>query len=658
MIPDPAVFITFLSQEESVKIILAGKKDRKSGLNKKWLYKVIDEFENVNSTPQFFSELQNSTNSDVQKMWKDYIGLRDKLSGKEAKKNLRSNIFTNFNRVVKFVLESGGPSIGQYKMTLTESKEATTKEPSKQNLTALFNKIVKYLKNNKFYSPNLKYPYGKKLKQLFSNKSRSKFSYEDRTKLYSAFVREFTSDSSVDNFLNIQKPTFGHVLFTFYLDKESGINSIAGFTKGRGKILTDKGLSPKEFEVWRKVEASTVKSIPLPKELTEVIRKKDISVRTARKPSLLDHLLLRRDEKAKKIDDISTEELQSTEFVAKTGLNSEDLDNYFTILQYHLNTKAGLRRLAPVPSVNSINMDKIVNFGTNKSIKVPSFIKSLLLNAPTERLFENSANNLLSSGSISVEQFETFWKTKNPKYDEFNDTDKDAMLREFKALEQESSLELDKQQNLIIPKQYLPDDLDEDDRELLSEMTKIGDSYLAETAEQKEFYADLKQDFNREQSKNSFSLDYNNQDITQLSIVSMIENARSETKSIKEKLNIKDLSEFEGKTVSRAEAMIMSLFIIKKVLGVNIDKEVEKIDSLLPDPAQPLSGGTQSLKQAVNDLAKVVETNLKQFQIDYIKSFQEHLSKIVQDKTKYSGLLTGKTLKRLQNKGLITVKGG
>lgn len=658
MIPDPAVFITFLSQEESVKIILSGEKDKWVGHNKAWLEKIIDEFENVNSTPQFFSELQNSTNPDVQKMWKDYMGLRDKLSGKEAKKNLRSKIFTNFNRVVEFVLKISGPSRSQYKMSLIESKETTTKEPSKQNLTALFNKLVKYLKDNKFYSPNLKYPYGQELKRLFSNKSRSKFSYEDRTKLYSAFVKEFTSDSSLDNFLNIQNPTFGHVLFSFYLSEESGINNVAGFTKGRGKLPMKDSLSPKELEVWRKVEPSTVKSLSLPKELTKVVNNKDISVRTVRTPSLLDHLLLRRDEKAEELDETSAEEVESTEFVAKTGVDSGDLSNFFNILQYSLETKSRLKRIAPVRFVNSVNMSKIVNFGTNKSIRVPSFVKSLLTNPPTERLFENSAKNLLSSGSFSIEQFENYFKTKNPNYDEFNDSDRDAMLREFKTLSQKSTQSLELQQNLILPKQYLPDDLDEDEKQIIDSMDKIGDSYLATTSEQKALYADLKNDFDNEQLSNSFSLKYTSEDVTEVSIVNLIELARKETVSLKQKLNISNLSGFEAKAPSMAEAIIISLFIIKKVLGVNIDKEVEKIDSLLPDPAQPLSGGTQSLEQAVNALAKVVETNLKQFQIDYIKAFQEHLSKIVQDTTTYSGLLTGKTLVQLKKKGLITVNGG
>ena len=200
--------------------------------------------------------------------------------------------------------------------------------------------------------------------------------------------------------------------------------------------------------------------------------------------------------------------------------------------------------------------------------------------------------------------------------------------------------------------------LDEEEQELLNSMDKIGDSYLATTREQKELYIDLKEDFDRKQSRNSFAIDYDADQITELSIVSMIELARKKTSSLEDLLNIRDLRQFEGKSVSKAEAMIISLFIIDKILGVNIDKEVQKIDSLLPDSAQPLSGGTQPLEQAVNSLANKVESNLKEFQTQYIKALEQHLSSITQNKDKYAGILTGRTAEKLVKEGLLIEKGG
>ena len=653
MIPEPSIFFTWLSEESTVKIILAGKKDRVlETRNQAWLKKIIDEFEYVNTTSQFFNELKNSSNSDAKKMWLNYTKLNSKLSGKDAKKNLRKKLFDNFNRVADSISKKYART--QYRKTFQESKKITLENPNKSNLEQFFNKITEQLKVS---SPTIKYPYGQGLYRLFSNAKG--FPREERTKLYSAYVKEFTSDNSVDNFLNVKNPTFGHVLFSFFLSEESGINSISGFTKGRGKVLTETGTSSLELEVWRKVESSRVKSIELPKKLKDVIRKKDINLRTFRQESLLDRLLLDRDAKSAKLDEVSAQELETKEYDAKTGLTSQDLDNYFHIMMHYVDKKAKVRRLALVPRLNSVNMDKVVTFGNNKSIRTLPFIKSLLVLPNTNRLFENSAKDLLSSGSFSVEQFENYFKTKNPKYNQFNDAERDGMLREFRTLRQESEQKLKIQQNLIIPKEYLlGETLDEEEQELLNSMDKIGDSYLATTREQKELYSDLKADFDRKQSKNPFAIDYNTNQITELSIVSMIELARKKTSSLKDLLNIRDLRQFEGKSVSKAEAMIISLFIINKILGVNIDKEVQKIDSLLPDSAQPLSGGTQSLEQAVNSLANKVETNLKLFQTQYIKALEQHLVSIVQNKDKYAGILTGKTAEQLIKEGLLIEKGG
>jgi len=653
MIPEPSIFFTWLSEESTVKIILAGKKDKiLETRNQEWLKKVIDEFEYVNTPSQFFNELKNSSNSDAQKMWLNYTKLNSQLSGKDAKKNLRKKLFDNFNRVADSISKKYERT--QYRKTFQESKEITLEKPNKSNLQQFFNKITEQLKLS---SPTIKYPYGERLSRLFSNAKG--FPREERTKLYSAYVKEFTSDNSLDNFLDVKNPTFGYVLFSFFLSEESGINSISGFTKGRGNVLTEKGTSSLELEVWRKVESSKVKSIELPKKLKDVIRKKGIGLKTFRQESLLDKLLLDRETKSAKIDEVSVQELETKEYDAKTGLTSQDLDNYFGIMRHYVDNKAKVRRLALVPYLNSVNMDKVVTFGTNKSIRTLPFIKSLLVLPNTNRLFENSAKDLLSSGSFSIEQFENYFKTKNPNYNKFNDNERDGMLREFRTVKQESEQKLKIQQNLIIPKEYLlGETLDEEEQELINSMDKIGDSYLATTREQKELYRDLKADFDRKQSKNSFAIDYNIDQITELSIVSMIELARKKTSSLEDLLNITDLKQFEGKSVSRAEAMIMSLFIIDKILGVNIDKEVQKIDSLLPDPTQPLSGGTQSLEQAVNSLAEKVETNLKEFQTQYIKALEKHLSTIVQDKDKYAGILTGKTAERLVKKGLLIEKGG
>ena len=161
MIPEPSIFFTWLSEESTVKIILAGKRDETLGTkNQAWLKKIINEFEYVNTVSQFFNELKNSSNNDAQKMWLNYTKLNSKLSGKDAKKNLRKKLFDNFNRVADSISRT------QYRKTFQESKKITLENPSKSNLEQFFNKITEQLKLS---SPTIRYPYGQGLSSLFSN---------------------------------------------------------------------------------------------------------------------------------------------------------------------------------------------------------------------------------------------------------------------------------------------------------------------------------------------------------------------------------------------------------------------------------------------------------------------------------------------------------
>jgi len=628
------------------QIALNKNKKEKRNKNSKPVIEFLEEFKDINNFSSLKGALKSS--SKYRQLYDDWRAALQK--DRKNRDTINKTVFNNFVKLKEHFREQSVRSAISKEGLLGKIFSG---EEVKSNLEKLFKILVKNKQD------------GSRIQNIRRNIPKEK-----RKLLYKLFVNNLPegNEPTIEEFLNNSKPIYSFGLAELMLAEPSGKDSIEGWEKGEKKY--NKGNISGTFEVWRKIFPSSDRSKYAiggeskteSSEFVNLARKlggvDEGDILTFRLSPFLPELLLLREAFSAKLELESIESVSAKKLSATNSLNSSKIKEYFNILSLAGKKENKGSRELYMRRLNNQRITNVVHFGgQGKKVGAINFVKNLLISPNNDSIFKYATKGVQVIPVLNKKQFEIQYKRKNPDYDSELEGQVEAFQRDYDKYLNNRRIS----QELVDIYLDYPEILEEEE---LSKLSKVGNTYHAITDEGVEVIRGIERKFKEftQENPEEFDLeelgDAEKAEIKENSMVFAIQQAISEESKLSDILiDSGDLSKFYskvGKQVDIVDCLVMSYYLVNKVVQVTLESKAEKIDTIVEEKGEGLSLEDPTLNQAVEDLAQSLINGLKQFNSKFRKELRIHLKNLVKNKESYAGIFSGETLSLLTDAKLIT----
>ena len=644
--------IPFLSVDMSTDMLINDKYTKK---------KVFIDFAkmigDVQSESSFFLKL--SRDEEIFSGYKAIV----KGKSKQEKENLKLKIFENFKRAKKAILGK------QRKFNMEElDKEILAKRNVKDNLRKMFN-IIKNDIDKGARTENIK----RRIKEP--------------TKLFSSFVRNIPEKKpSVEDFKSNKFPIYSYNLVEVILSEPSGKKEINNWTK------TTKNLGGGDLETWARVyskseeknfQAKKKSKVKLRSKLSREERVVPIEQNEVQKlvedlgigafddeekvrvyfskPLLREVLLGAKEIKSEFFIDVEKENFSPIE-----DFTDEQVKDYFEILKSAGNSENKGTKIITLPKLNGQKTSKRIFKKSGKfQVSIIPVVKDLLTETTSDSIFDNVIKNYpLSPSSMSLSRFKVDFQRKNKNLDLDSETGKERLKESyknrFKLKEAQVSGPLVQHQlskeNYDKIMENTEMFLEADDKKSIKEnLIEEGNFILPvnkKGIEAINLIKDLKEQFEVEvDTEKDSSLSKN--------IVTAIKLVLSKGEKLENVLEItENLDKYFGEStnITIVDVLIISNFLVSRIMQVKLDDKVKKIDTIVAEAGEALSLDDPSLKTAMNELGIEINKGLKELKTKFKENLKEYFENLRKNKENYPEVFTGQIKNALIKANILSLE--
>jgi len=621
--------------------------DKQKKINKRVFIDFAKMIGDVQSESSFFLKL--SRDEEIFSGYKTIV----KGKSRQEKENLKLKIFENFKRAKKALLGK------QRKFNMEElDKEILEGRKVKDNLRKMFN-IIKNDIDKGARTENIK----RRIKEP--------------TKLFSLFVRNIPEKKpSVEDFKSNKFPIYSYNLVEVILSEPSGKKEINNWIK------TTKNLGGGDLETWARVYSkSEEKNFQAKKKSKVKLRSKlsgeervvlieqnevqklvedlgigafddEEKVRVYFSKPLLREVLLG----AKEIKSEFFVDVEKQNFSPIGDFTDEQVKDYFEILKSAGNSENKGTKIITLPKLNGQKTSKRIFKKSGRfQVSIIPVVKDLLTETTNDSIFDNVIKNYpLSPLARSFSRFKFDFQRENKDLDLDSETGKERLKESYKTqvvLQTQISKENYDKMMLAIK-----EDLEDDEKKLIKENLKEEGNVILPVNKKGIEAINLIRELAEE---NDFQVDTEKDSSLTKNIVTAIKLVLSKGEKLENVLEItENLDKYFGEStnITIVDVLIISNFLVSRIMQVKLDDKVKKIDTIVEEAGEALSLDDPSLKTAMNELGIEINKGLKKLKTEFKGNLKEYFENLRKNKEKYPEVFTGQIKNALIKANILSLE--
>jgi len=582
--------------------------------------------------------------------------LKERSENPSQRREIRNRVFKNFNKMKEVLLSkterSSAPALAE--LIMDDISQSEGEEAAKKWFSIIVNGLDSQV--------NLQ-----KIKNL-----RRRVTPENREGFLSKLVRYLPEGGkpTVTQFENNTKPIYSYSLAKIYLAIPDAKE--VPKVKGWAGSVSDNPNHQQGIYVFKRVFPNKeIKNYDFAspdskfREVVNQIRELKLEYETdekngiVREPSFLTRLLLGKVVTEEKLGEIFS--TSSKDITVVNALTDEMMGRYFRILATAGQKEAKGPDVLVMKRFKSQKLRNVIFVKSSLQIKTMPFIKRLLSEPATNRIFENSAMSLQISPALSEDSFKIQWKRKNPK----ESVDSELYERDFTEYLKVLRLPADiltiiDESGINISRAIL---------EGINNLTLVDGAYHAFNAEERQLVINTieliqtklenayKKGNLEEKERNEYLVKIGGAQegvSTEKTLKAAITNIISQGNSISSKLvNTMPSKYLKGDKIGLEDAFIITEFVLYRINKTETRTQVAKIDAILQSQGEDLSLEDSTLNQAVEGLVNLMQKGLidlnKQFRVELL----EHIGKLLKNKEKNIAMFSGRTFFDLKKAGIL-----
>jgi len=635
--------IPFLSVDMSTDMLI---NDKQKKINKRVFIDFAKMIGDVQSESSFFLKL--SRDEEIFSGYKTIV----KGKSRQEKENLKLKIFENFKRAKKALLGK------QRKFNMEElDKEILEGRNVNANLIKMFN-IIKQNKDKRTAN----------IKRII----------KEPTKLFSLFVRNIPEKKpSVEDFKSNNFPIYSYNLVEVILAEPSEKKEIKNWKK------TTKNLGGGDLETWARVypkseeknfQAKKKGKIKLRSKLAREERVVSIEqnevqkliedlgidsvwddekkVRVYFSKPLLREVLLG----AKEIKSEFFVDVEKENFSPIGDFTDEQVKDYFEILRSAGNSENKGTKIITLPKLNGQKTSKRIFKRSGKfQVSIIPVVKDLLTETTTDSIFDNVIKNYpLSPLAMSISRFKVDFQRENEDLDLDSETGKERLKESYKTqVVLQTQLSKENYDKMMVA---IKNDLEDDEKELIKENLKEEGNVILPVNKKGVKAINLIRELAEE---NDFQVDTEKDSSLSKNIVTAIKLVLSKGEKLENVLEItENLDKYFGEStnITIVDVLIISNFLVSRIMQVKLDDKVKKIDTIVAEAGEALSLDDPSLKTAMNELGIEMNKGLKELKTKFKENLKEYFENLRKNKENYPEVFTGQIKNALIKANILSLE--
>ncbi len=620
--------------------------DKQKKINKRVFIDFAKMIGDVQSESSFFLKL--SRDEEIFSGYKTIV----KGKSRQEKENLKLKIFENFKRAKKALLGK------QRKFNMEElDKEILEGRNVNANLIKMFN-IIKQNKDKRTAN----------IKRII----------KEPTKLFSLFVRNIPEKKpSVEDFKSNNFPIYSYNLVEVILAEPSEKKEIKNWKK------TTKNLGGGDLETWARVypkseeknfQAKKKGKIKLRSKLAREERVVSIEqnevqkliedlgidsvwddekkVRVYFSKPLLREVLLG----AKEIKSEFFVDVEKENFSPIGDFTDEQVKDYFEILRSAGNSENKGTKIITLPKLNGQKTSKRIFKRSGKfQVSIIPVVKDLLTETTTDSIFDNVIKNYpLSPLAMSISRFKVDFQRENEDLDLDSETGKERLKESYKTqVVLQTQLSKENYDKMMVA---IKNDLEDDEKELIKENLKEEGNVILPVNKKGVKAINLIRELAEE---NDFQVDTEKDSSLSKNIVTAIKLVLSKGEKLENVLEItENLDKYFGEStnITIVDVLIISNFLVSRIMQVKLDDKVKKIDTIVAEAGEALSLDDPSLKTAMNELGIEMNKGLKELKTKFKENLKEYFENLRKNKENYPEVFTGQIKNALIKANILSLE--
>ena len=517
--------------------------------------------------------------------------LKERSENPSQRKEIKNRVFNNFIKMKTVLLSkterSGAPALAEFIMgDVSQSEGAEAAKKWFSTITTELNRLPKA---------------ERKIRDMRKNLPKNQEGFYGKLVRYLPEVGEPT----VAQFENNKKPIYSYSLAKIYLaiPDAKGVPKVSGWAGS----VSDNPQHQQGIYVFKKIfsnkESKKYKFAAPDNEFREVILS-----------------------------------ASSRDITVVGTLTDEMMERYFRILATAGQQKVKGPHILVMPRFKGQKLRNVIYKKQSFQVQTIPFVKRLLSEPATDRIFENSAQSIQITPALSEDSFKVQWKTKNPE----ENVDSELYEQDFRKYLTVFRLPED----ILAVAEELGVAFAKERKEEIRNLTLIDGAYHALTTKEMELVS-----FIIEEIQDELSTQFKDADIdrderdkylvnigiaqegvsTEKTLKAAINNIISGRTSISSKLldNTMPNKYLTGNRIGLEDAFIITEFLLYRINRTGTRSQVAKIDTLLQKQGEGLSVDNKTLEQAVEALVRLMQKELidfnRQFRVELIKHIGDRL---------------------------------
>lgn len=633
--------------DKIIDLIKNPTKDRRP--NTKPYIDFFRKYKDVKNASSLNDRLKQEDN-DLYQEW-----LKERSENPSQRREIKNRVFKNFNKMKEVLLSkterSAAPALAE--LIMDDISQSEGEEAAKK----WFSVVVK--------------EFNRATKSQRKPRDMRKNTPENRAGFLSKLVRYLPEGGkpTVRQFENNTKPIYSYSLAKIYLalpyakevPKVKGwAGSVSDNPNHQQGIYVFKKIFPsKEIGKYDSSAGSKFREVVNRIKELKLEYETDEQSGMVREPSFLTRLLLGKIVTEEKLGEILS--TSSKNITVVNALTDEMMEKYFRILATSGQKDAKGPDVLVMKQFKSQKLRNVIYAKSSLQIKTIPFIKRLLSEPATNRIFENSAMSLQIAPALSEDSFKIQWKRKNPK----ENVDSELYERDFteylKVLRLPANiLQIIEDSGVIIKKDILKG---------INELTLIDGAYHAFNPEERKLVIDtialLKRKLDSANRKGNLNDKEKNDYLvkiglaqegvsTEKTLKAAIINIISQGDSISSKLvDTMPKQYLRGDKIGLEDAFIITEFLLYRINRTQTRTQVAKIDAILQEQGEGLSLEDTTFKQAVDALVKVLQKGLIDLNTQFRVELLKHIGNKLKNRERNIAMFSGRTFFDLKKAGIL-----
>jgi len=202
----------------------------------------------------------------------------------------------------------------------------------------------------------------------------------------------------------------------------------------------------------------------------------------------------------------------------------------------------------------------------------------------------------------------------------------------------------------------IKEDLEDDEKKLIKENLKEEGNVILPVNKKGIEAINLIRELAEE---NDFQVDTEKDSSLTKNIVTAIKLVLSKGEKLENVLEItENLDKYFGEStnITIVDVLIISNFLVSRIMQVKLDDKVKKIDTIVEEAGEALSLDDPSLKTAMNELGIEINKGLKKLKTEFKDNLKEYFENLRKNKEKYPEVFTGQIKNALIKANILSLE--